>query len=155
MSISFKGKVINSNYKAPDDAQYGVSVYISDDKGNITKNRIASTTDPSGNYTLIIPVKSVSGIPVPQIDGNFITAKQKTGSVGEKKLILPLSKTVFEYNFDMASLGSSRDIPEITLTAKKPLATEQPPKDNKWLWWLLGGLVIVGVSYAIYKNQNK
>lgn len=158
VGIGFKGKVINSNYKAPDDAQYDVSVYISDDKGNITKNRLATKTDPSGNYALSIPLKLVNGIPIPQIDGNFITAKQTTSSVGLKVLTLPLTTGVFEYNFDMAKLGSSRDIQEITLTGKRPpkeIKEIEPLKKNKWIWWVLGGLLVVGGAYLLSKKFKK
>ena len=152
--LKYYGKVINSNYKTPDDAQYNVQVYISDEKGNITKNKIVAVTDPSGNYSLDIPVvKTPVGIPIPQIDGNYISAKQKSGDTGAKVLTLPLSANTVQYNFDLKTLGSARQIEDITVTGKKK-PKEEPKKIPMWVWIGGGVLVLIG-SYYLYKKFNK
>jgi hypothetical protein len=152
--FKYYGKVINSNYKKPDDAQYNVQVYISDEKGNITKNRISAVTDPSGSYTLDIPViKTPVGILVPQIDGKFISAKQKSGDTGAKVLTLPLSADTVQYNFDLKTLGTARQIEDITVTGKKK-PKEDAKKIPTWVWIGGGVLLLIG-SYYLYKKFNK
>lgn len=121
------GQVINSNVKDKSgkyETLPSAEVFVSDEIGVITPKRFGTTTDVNGNFVLELPYTVVSGIPVPLVDGLYLTAKY-----GNKKVTQRLTnKSV--YNFDVAD-SPIREIQEVLITAKRPLKTGSESEDDK------------------------
>lgn len=117
-------------------------VYISDELGYITPKKIGTTTLENGNYQLSLPSTLVNGLPIPLIDGKYITA-----SVGQRRIVMPLKgQNVYDFDVKDTAFFSSE---EVTV---KP----NPKKPINWLPFVITGsvLLIAGIAYAVYKKKT-
>lgn len=137
------GQVIDSNSKAPNGQS--AKIYISDANGNMTPKELTSVTDAEGKYSLEIPMTSTrlpngATIPVPQVDGKFITAKVLSGSNANKMVTIPFDQLGKPFNFDI----------------KGAVATEcdNCKKANTWkMATYLFALATIGLTIAYIKKK--
>ncbi len=139
-------------------------VFLSDRKGNMTADRIAVMADAQGRYKLTVPLVMIpraSGVPLIRPKASHVSAY----FVGYTPMSLPLvNKKV--YNFD---LKGGTELETVVVTAdrvrppKKPLKVllpgeryQQEKKSNAALWWIVGGVAVVGlaVGLAVYSNKK-
>lgn len=157
--ILLSGKVIDSRIKTLDGGNSTVpsaKIFVSNEFGEITPKKIITQTDEKGNYTLSLPSTLVQGLPIPFIDGKYLTVSVPTLVQGtNKKITVPLKGTN-SYNFDIASLGKSGSLDEVTVSAKK-----NPPspkvKTPSWKYFMIGGSVLIAIviGTVIYKQIKK
>lgn len=126
-----------------------VQVFISDSEGNITSSKKGTVTDKDGNYSIPVQViytpSALGPIPVPVLDGKFITAK-----FGSTVKTLPLTNST-KYDFDIGFKQGVQEVGEVTFTYTKPLPDK---KKNTGLLIGVGIAVLLVAGLVVYKNMK-
>lgn len=147
--IKLTGTVFNSKKQALGGGYETIpfaQVYISDELGYMTPKKLVTTTLENGKFELSLPSTFANGIPIPLIDGKYLTAK-----AGSKRVIVPLSgKSNYDLDLKDTSFYSSE---EVTVTGKRP-PVEEP---KKWNPFLIVGIValVATTGYLIYEKYKK
>lgn len=127
-------------------------VFISNEEGQITPRRIGTTSNSSGEYSLPITLRSIptpmGTVPVPDVDGKFITA-----DFGGMKRTLPLTSANV-YNFDLGTKQGVQEVQEVTVSASKAPVTT-PKQKNKALPWIIAGIIVAIGTGAYFLIKKK
>jgi len=157
--IVLNGKVIDSRIKTSGGSKPipSAKVFISDEYGEITPKKIGAISDENGNYTLSLPSTIAAGMPIPLIDGKYITMNAPSLTEGRKKTITIPLEGKNRYDFDLAVLGLSATLDEVSIKAKRIPSKSTKSNSEPWKYFLIGGslILVAVVGFTLYKNIKK
>ena len=128
--MTITGKVINKD----GSANSGAKVFVSDFKGTLTSKKIGTLADNDGKFTLDITDK----------DGDYVSASDSLGNL----VVSRIKDGVTDYLLDMGA-GRVQQTQEVVVFAPQ---RNQPKKNNLWIYYLLMGLGVIGMTYVAYKQ---
>lgn len=157
--IVLTGKVIDSRIKTSGGNKVipSAKVFISDEYGELTPKKIGAISDENGNYTLSLPSTIAAGMPIPLIDGKYITMSAPSLTEGRRKMITVPLEGKNRYDFDIAVLGTSATLDEVSVKAKRIPSKSTKSNSQPWKYFLIGGSLILAtvIGFTIYKNIKK
>ena len=129
--MTITGKVINKD----GSANSGAKVFISDFKGKLTTKKIGTLADDDGKFTLDITDK----------DGDYVSASDSLGNL----VVSRIKDGVNDYLLDMGA-GRVQQMQEVVVFAPQ----KQPQKKKRWIFYVLMGLGVIGMTYVAIKQYK-
>lgn len=129
--MTITGKVINKD----GSVNSGAKVFISDYKGKLTTKKIGTLTDDDGKFTLDITDK----------DGDYVSASDSLGNL----VVSRIKDGINDYLLDMGA-GRIQQTQEVVVFPPQ----KQPQKKKRWIFYVLMGLGLIGITYVAIKQYK-
>jgi hypothetical protein len=129
--MTITGKVINKD----GSVNSGAKVFISDFKGKLTTKKIGTLADNDGKFTLDITDK----------DGDYVSASDSLGNL----VVSRIKDGINDYLLDMGA-GRIQQTQEVVVFPPQ----KQPQKKKRWIFYVLMGLGVIGITYVAIKQYK-